>query len=372
MSTQVQEMINWLEQHLLGEFSLAELGRSVGYSPYYCSFLFRHHTGISMKRYIQLRRTFLSSIRLAETEERIIDIAVEHGYSSQEAFSRSFKDIFGVTPHAFRQHPQPLQSYIQLNIDPYGRELTMDISSKQGIEQLQQHVESLYEHQILNVLNGQTMYEQFKAQQWMGGSDYVPFNEAMCVHETTEDIFSDSFCKVRAQGHHISREQYEVVTLQPLQMLNDNEYRCIVLWFGEDMFCQINLLTMLAYLEQIGFQGTVYFNAVQEQTYEVKQTELQLGSFTGIYRQVLLNRSMPPQQLLPVMYQGIRLYLNLQQPDNEITAYIRSHPAESAESLMRKMLSLFTHYGLGDTQYMELIVSVRQSSVSAPDSRDHQ
>ncbi|WP_017814293.1 helix-turn-helix domain-containing protein [Paenibacillus shenyangensis] len=363
MSEQVQHMIDWLEDHLLEEFSLAELGQSVGYSPYYCSFLFRHHTGISMKKYIQLRRVFLSSIRLAETQKRIIDIAVEHGYSSQEAFSRSFKDVLGVTPHAFRQHPQPIQSYIKLTIDSYGRELTMDISGKQGIEQLQRQVEELYEHEILNVLNGQMMFEKFRENQWMGQSDYVPFNEAMCVHETTEEIFGDSFCRVRAEGHGSSLEQYEQIVIQPLQPLMEKEYRCIVLWFGDDMFCQINLLTLLAYLEQKDYQGTVYVNVVQEQTYDVQQTAIQLGSFADIYCQVLLNQQMPQEQMLPVMYQGIRLYLNLQQPDNEVTAFIRSHPADSAEQLLPQLFSLFSHYGMGDTQYLELIASVRQPSL---------
>ena len=37
MNSIVQEMIDWIESHLLEGFSLEHLGKDMGYSPYYCS-----------------------------------------------------------------------------------------------------------------------------------------------------------------------------------------------------------------------------------------------------------------------------------------------------------------------------------------------
>ena len=38
----------------------------------------------------------------------------------------------------------------------------------------------LFDKDVLNILNGQMMYEEFKNEKLMGDSDYAPFNEAMC------------------------------------------------------------------------------------------------------------------------------------------------------------------------------------------------
>ena len=52
----------------------------------------------------------------------------------------------------------------------------------------------------------------------------------------------------RAAGHNSSVESYT----KGYRFIKNftKEYKCIVLWFGEDMFCQMNLLTILSYLEQ--------------------------------------------------------------------------------------------------------------------------
>lgn len=80
----------------------------------------------------------------------------------------------------------------------------IDISQKLKIETLQNKIQDQFDRDILNILNGQAMYEQFQTHQLMEKSDYVPFNEAMCSHETSDTIFSDEFKKLRASGHQVS------------------------------------------------------------------------------------------------------------------------------------------------------------------------
>ena len=49
MNNIVQEMIDWIERHLSEGFSLEQLGKDMGYSPYYCSFKFHQATGMTIK-----------------------------------------------------------------------------------------------------------------------------------------------------------------------------------------------------------------------------------------------------------------------------------------------------------------------------------
>lgn len=90
MNEQIQLMIDWIEDNLKNQFSLDELSNYMGYSPYYCSFKFHQVTGISIRRYILLRRLYLSAEDLANNR-KIIDVAFDYDYSSQEAYSRAFK-----------------------------------------------------------------------------------------------------------------------------------------------------------------------------------------------------------------------------------------------------------------------------------------
>ncbi|CAH0305611.1 hypothetical protein SRABI133_04728 [Peribacillus simplex] len=118
------------------------------------------------------------------------------------------------------------------------------------------------------------MYEEFKDKKLMRNTDYAPFNEAMCVNTTTKNIFNEEFIKTRAIGHHELVENYIDKVINPLKNLFNKDYECIVLWFGEDMFCQMNLLTILAYLEQADYSGRVFLNSFSEDEFKVRQTEL--------------------------------------------------------------------------------------------------
>ncbi|MGG4775135.1 AraC family transcriptional regulator [Paenalcaligenes sp. Me52] len=63
---------------------------------------FRHHTGITFGQWRQLARLLLSLESLAQGTP-IVQVALEHGYNSQSAYTAMFKRHFGMTPSAFYQ-----------------------------------------------------------------------------------------------------------------------------------------------------------------------------------------------------------------------------------------------------------------------------
>ena len=211
---------------------------------------------------------------------------------------------------------------------------------------------------ILNILNGQVMYEVFQTNKFFGKGEYIPFNEAMCSHETSVAIFSDEFINLRALGHKVSIQEYKNLTMTPLKPLFEKEYKCIVLWFGDDMFCQINMLTVLAYLEQVAYKGKVFFNMVNEMTYEIETTEIFLSSYKKVYQQVLIDHQFPNIKVIPSMFEGIRLYMEYIKADNEIITYIRKNEDQSQNELLENLFQSFPQYGLGDVQYLKIIETI--------------
>ena len=259
----------------------------------------------------------------------------------------------------FQLNKLPVQSFVKLAINKNGEWCRMNVSRKFEVEQLKKVKSELFDKDVLNILNGQVMYEEFKENKIMGDSDYAPFNEAMCVNSTTEQVFDIEFIKTRAFGHHDSIENYIKKVIDPLDILFNKEYRSIVLWFGEDMFCQMNLLTILSYLEQSGYEGKVYLNSFREDEFKVSQTELTLGNYFSVYKKVLINYEKPSIVLLPVMYRAIDIYLDTLKENNAIVKYISKNKDLPTAELLNNLFDLFPTVGYGDLQYIELINKVR-------------
>lgn len=104
----VQAMIDWIEDNLDESPSLLSLSSHIGYSPYYCSAQFHKITGMTIRTYIASRRLCRATIDIRDTSEKILDIAVKYGYSSQEALTRAFTSAYRCTPSAYRKDPRPI------------------------------------------------------------------------------------------------------------------------------------------------------------------------------------------------------------------------------------------------------------------------
>lgn len=112
-------MIYWLEDKLPDNPSLLDMSKQIGYSPYYCSTKFHEIVGMTIKSYIAGRRLAKATLEIRDTKERILDIAIKNGYSSQEALTRAFVNAYGCTPAVYRRKPIPIAlSNIQVVLLP--------------------------------------------------------------------------------------------------------------------------------------------------------------------------------------------------------------------------------------------------------------
>ena len=93
----IEDMIDWVEQNMEEAPTLDKMADHVGYSK------FHEYVGISFKEYVFKRKLSLAAETLMKTDALIIDIALQYGFSSHEAFSRAFKKTFGYSPNQFRK-----------------------------------------------------------------------------------------------------------------------------------------------------------------------------------------------------------------------------------------------------------------------------
>ena len=98
----VEKMIEWLEDNIYDNPTLPRMASYVGYSEYYCSAKFHEFTGGTFKEYLAKRKLSNAAESLRSSDQRIIDIALDCGFSSSEAFSRAFGKEYGCSPRVYR------------------------------------------------------------------------------------------------------------------------------------------------------------------------------------------------------------------------------------------------------------------------------
>ena len=88
--------------------TLAHLARLLDCSQSQVSHQFHALTGTSLRDFVQARRPALALPSVRDGEQRLLDIALDCGFSSQEAFTRAFRAAYGITPGEYRRSPRPL------------------------------------------------------------------------------------------------------------------------------------------------------------------------------------------------------------------------------------------------------------------------
>lgn len=101
----VAKALWFIESRPDGDISLAEIAAFSGVSRYHLLRAFGVATGHSVMRYVRGRRLTTAARRLAAGAPDILSVALDAGYGSHEAFTRAFRDQFGLTPEMVRaQH----------------------------------------------------------------------------------------------------------------------------------------------------------------------------------------------------------------------------------------------------------------------------
>jgi AraC family transcriptional regulator len=123
-----QKALWYIESHLADELSLDEISGVAGVSRFHMVRSFAAATGLSVMRYVRARRLSEAARALAAGAPDILTLALDADYGSHEAFTRAFRDQFGLTPETVRglaciddielQEPIQMESSFTENLAP--------------------------------------------------------------------------------------------------------------------------------------------------------------------------------------------------------------------------------------------------------------
>ncbi len=112
----IEKALEYIDGHLDEALRLEEISGVFHFSPYYFHRMLSAVVGRPMTAYMRERRLQKACMLLSATKDTVLSIGLECGFDTAQAFSRAFRNQFGVAPSHFRKYPAPV-------VQPSAREL---------------------------------------------------------------------------------------------------------------------------------------------------------------------------------------------------------------------------------------------------------
>ncbi|WP_404786946.1 helix-turn-helix domain-containing protein [Altericista sp. CCNU0014] len=99
---QLQQVLEYIHDRLDRDIKLADLAESIGMSQFHFCHLFKRSIGMSPYQYLLQQRIEQAKLLLKRSDRSIVDIALECGFNSHSHLSKTFRQLTGITPKAYR------------------------------------------------------------------------------------------------------------------------------------------------------------------------------------------------------------------------------------------------------------------------------
>ena len=99
----LNDIVAYVQAHYKEDITLGDLADHFGLSrEYFCRF-FKQHMGINFTRHLHLVRLVHIYDDIMNTQDNIMVIAENHGFTNYKLFTRLFREIYGCTPSSLRK-----------------------------------------------------------------------------------------------------------------------------------------------------------------------------------------------------------------------------------------------------------------------------
>jgi transcriptional regulator GlxA family with amidase domain len=111
---QQDRAIEVLNEHLDGDLALADLAKECALSASRFMRAFKRSFGVPVRRYLLYKRVEAAKSLLLHSNDSLLTVALEVGFTDQPAFNRSFREIVGTSPGRWRRANAPMPKAFNL------------------------------------------------------------------------------------------------------------------------------------------------------------------------------------------------------------------------------------------------------------------
>jgi AraC-like DNA-binding protein len=103
----VTRVVRSLDQAPHACFTLDQMAREAGLSPYHFLRTFDRVAGVTPHQYVLRARLREAALRLVAGDDKIVDVALDSGFGDVSNFNRAFRAEFALSPRAYRLRSRP-------------------------------------------------------------------------------------------------------------------------------------------------------------------------------------------------------------------------------------------------------------------------
>ena len=112
----VQEALSYIHEKYNENITVADIAGRVYFSPSYFASVFRTLTGYTVKDYLLRYRLYMTARALRDTNKQMFTIALENGFATQQAFTKSFTQMYEIAPSRFRETKPRISKFPPKNL----------------------------------------------------------------------------------------------------------------------------------------------------------------------------------------------------------------------------------------------------------------
>ena len=169
-------------------------------------------------------------------------------------------------------------------------------------------------------------------------------NKISCIPETIETI----------EVYDSRLDEKEII--KPLKPLFQHKYKKLNIWITAGMNPGLNLLLLLAYLDQIQDHNMITIYLYDEKMRNIKNYTISAEGYYAIYQTVLLKHQKPREITISPIQQAITYFLEYIKESNSMKQFIQDNLSLEPQMLYIK----FNAYHLTDQQFIQLLHEVKK------------
>ncbi|PMG77405.1 hypothetical protein BCU84_10610 [Shewanella sp. 10N.286.51.B7] len=101
--SRIERVLDYIHHNSDKTLGLDELAEVCQLSRWQLQRIFQQQTGLNVAQYVRELKLSLAAGKVVTTDDRMLDIAYQFGFTSEVSFSRSFKQLFGLSPSQYRR-----------------------------------------------------------------------------------------------------------------------------------------------------------------------------------------------------------------------------------------------------------------------------
>ncbi len=122
----VRRMQEYIMAHHQEEITLPDLAKAAMYSPWHALRAFSELVGKTPMEYLRTVRLSEAAKKLRDTNQSVLDVALEAAFGSHEGFTKAFSREFAISPQRYRKEAPPIPLFCYYPVRPEQTTPTME------------------------------------------------------------------------------------------------------------------------------------------------------------------------------------------------------------------------------------------------------